>query len=289
MAVIGCVFLRVRQFAPKNSLFLTLAPCIHAGFDPKGPDPFLKRGSMMSKQLVFARPFKVRFSLYREAPVWLIRLLLSAVTVLVCSALNAAPFDQPMTFSVKIPCEGHGSMCNEYILAQGIITPKTPERFAIFMRKIKPYKPTIYFHSPGGDLVAALKMGHMIRQAGLDTFVGGPYEQFIKLGIPYQTLVKNGGCVSACAYAFLGGVSREVSEGGKYGVHQFAGSRKDTGEGSAQVTSTVLANYLDDMGVDRRLLDIASLTRPTAVQLIKPSLARELNVDNTAPLKPVGN
>jgi hypothetical protein len=128
-------------------------------------------------------------------------------------------------------------------------------------------------------------MGLMIREAALDTFVGGPYEEVVKIGKPYKTLVKNGMCFSACAYAFLGGVTREISDSGRYGVHQFYGGKKALGEVSAQVTTAFLANYLDEMGVDRKLLDIASLTRSSDMQMIPVNLARALNVDNTDPPK----
>jgi hypothetical protein len=42
-------------------------------------------------------------------------------------------------------------------------------------------------------------------------------------------------------------------------VHQFSGAQKDI-EASAQVTMTLLAEYLNAMGVGRELLTVASLT-----------------------------
>jgi hypothetical protein len=196
--------------------------------------------------------------------------------------LLAAPLDEPMTFSLRQPCEG--SACGYYILAQGAITPNTPWTFSAFLEKID-FKPTIYFHSGGGDIKAAIEMGYMVRKAGLDAFVGGPYEEMVKTNKPYKTLVKNGMCFSACAYVFLGGVTREIGDGNRYGVHQFYGGKGALGEGPAQVTITILANYLDEMGVDRKLLDIASLTSPSGLQVIPVNLARALNVDNTDPPK----
>lgn len=211
-------------------------------------------------------------------------LILGLAAALFAAPLRADPFDEPMTFSVHTPCIGNAWFCAPYVLAQGVITHDTPKRFSIFLDKYK-YKPRIYFHSPGGDLSAGIKMGYIIRKAGLDTFVGGPYEEEWARPYKFTTLVRNGSCFSACAYAFLGGVIRELNDAGRYGVHQFAGAKKDTGQDAAQTITAVLANYLDDMGVDRKLLDIASVTHASDLQVIPVKVARALNVDNTDPPK----
>jgi hypothetical protein len=194
------------------------------------------------------------------------------------------PREAPMTFSLHRACDGNASFCGPYILAQGTITASTPAQFQDFISRVK-FKPTIYFDSVGGNLAAGIQMGYFIRRAKLDTFVGGPYEKVVKDGQPYKTLVRNGMCFSACAYAFLGGVVRELNEGGRYGVHQFYGAKKDVGESSAQHTMAVLARYTDEMGVSRQLLDLASLTYAAEIQVIPLNLARDLNIDNTVPPK----
>jgi len=50
-----------------------------------------------------------------------------------------------------------------------------------------------------------------------------------------------------------------VTESGIFGVHQFYGTQRDS-EASAQVTMTLLTEYLNAMGVSRELLTVASLT-----------------------------
>jgi len=51
----------------------------------------------------------------------------------------------------------------------------------------------VHFHAmPGGDMTAALRMGTIIRSRGLDT-------------------IATVGCMSACAFAFLGGVNRRLA------------------------------------------------------------------------------
>ncbi len=207
------------------------------------------------------------------------------LTLAVTPPVASAPaLEAPMTFSIYRPCEGNGSYCGQYILAQGAITRDTPRKLEAVLRA-QQYKPKIYFHSPGGDLLAGMELGHIIRRLMFDTYVGGPYENVVQLGQLPKIIITTGVCFSACAYAFLGGVSRELGAGGQYGVHQFSGRVKDVGQSAAQMATAALAQYLDDMGVDRRLLDLASVTAPESVQRISVQLARELNVDNTDPPK----
>lgn len=61
---------------------------------------------------------------------------------------------------------------------------------------------TIVFNSPGGNVGSALRLGRMIRAAGLDTL------QLRQLQ-----------CASACSLAFLGGVHRGA-EPGSIGIHR---------------------------------------------------------------------
>ncbi len=202
---------------------------------------------------------------------------------LVSTAAVADPRTGPMTFRAHQECSGSG--CPYFVLAQGVITSTTPRAFRQFLASEK-YEPVVYFDSPGGSLTAALELGRLIRARGLDTYVGGPYEAFEGLAGPARedtrTLARRGICFSACAYAFLGGVSREINEGGSYGVHQFYSGGRPLGDASTQVTMTVLASYLDEMG-DRRLLDFASLTPSDRLSSIPLAAARRLLVDNTAP------
>lgn len=203
------------------------------------------------------------------------------------SVIWADPLNQPMSFSSHVPCGGNA--CSPYILAKGQITADTPAKLKAFLAKVE-YKPKICFLSYGGDLAAAVEMGYIIRKARLDTCLNGPYEQMIN-AYKSTTLAEKGMCFSACAYAFLGGVVREIGadgpleEDGLYGVHRFAGRGSDLGEEPTQVMTSLLANYISDMGVDRKLLDYASLTGKTKMQIIPLSVARELNIDNTRPPK----
>jgi hypothetical protein len=199
------------------------------------------------------------------------------------SGLSSGAYpDKPMTFAYHQACEGNSSLCAPYILAQGIIVSSTPKDFVRFLGS-DDFKARIFFDSPGGDLIAGLQLGRLIRSHKLDTYIGGPYERLVRANQPYEVIVPEPICFSACAYAFLGGVRRKIEEGGKFGVHQFRGSTQDWGGASAQVTTALLSAYLDEMSVDRKFLDLASLTQAKQIRLLTPQEARSLNVDNTAP------
>lgn len=106
---------------------------------------------------------------------------------------------------------------------------------------------TVTFNSNGGNLGAALAYGRMIRDLGLNTV----QPEFAE-------------CSSACAFAFMGGVLRSA-DSGAIGVHQtyfdsdFAISSDRAVDAIQQVSAAIL-KYLDEMGVDARLLQLSMST-----------------------------
>jgi hypothetical protein len=216
------------------------------------------------------------------------RVLTGAVRLTLPVALaafaQAAAVDGPMHFSLHRPCQGTASFCGPYILAQGEITSSSPSEFENIVRKLN-FQPSVYFNSPGGSLGAGIMLGRVIRKFGLDTYVGGPYKEVKNVRGYTDTLVERGLCLSACAYAFMGGRTRELADGGILGVHQFQTRDGDSGEGSAQLTVAILSAYLEEMGIDRALLDLASATKPAQIEVIPPRLAQALKLDNADPPK----
>jgi len=102
---------------------------------------------------------------------------------------------------------------------------------------------SIAFNSLGGNISEAVAIGRYIRSQG------------------FETLVVDG-CYSACFFAFLGGVKREVF--GKLGVHQFYGGRgsSDYVESTTQFLTAELMEYTASMGVNIETLKIAFQTPP---------------------------
>lgn len=217
---------------------------------------------------------------------------LVAIICLSPLSMHAKPSD-PMTFSLYWPCSGNASFCEPKILAEGVIDKDSARRLADFLANESahaphylPPSPVIAFNSPGGDLVGALELGRYIRKQNFDTYLAPKYERVPRgpdgndlLG-QTEVFVKDASCASACAFAFVGGVNRWVAPEGRLGVHQFAGATEDAGEASSQVIVVVLAAYLQDMGVDRSLLDIASLVPPQTVHWLSRDDLHKLRVDN---------
>ena len=187
-----------------------------------------------------------------------------------------------MTFRfIKNPCYRH---CPSTIFAQGVFARDTAEKFAAFIVR---YPATVLaFDSDGGDPLAAMAMGKKIREARIDTVIHGSDFHACTYSSRGETcaLVKRGpsGCYSACSYAFMGGQVRTVEARAKFGVHQLRGTNADIGESSAQTMTAVLARYLDLMGIDRRVLDFASLTRADNMHMLTKQQLTTFAVDNSA-------
>jgi hypothetical protein len=121
----------------------------------------------------------------------------------------------------------------------------------------------VYISSLGGSLKAALALGRSIRRHQLNTMVGS-----------------NKICASACVWAFAGGVNRTAA--GVLAVHQFYSPKgQDIGESDTQEEVATVGEYLDEMGVSRTVLDVASLVKPDEIQPVSFELAREWRLDNS--------
>jgi hypothetical protein len=162
-----------------------------------------------------------------------------------------------------------GNAVNNPYLAVGVITESTPTAFAEFAKTNQPYAP-IEFTSTGGNLLAALKLGELIRDGRYDTSLG-------KI------------CASACTYAIMGGVKRYIAEqelnadsdydnrnvgatGTQLGVHQFYSAEalsepqkrafSSIDKSADQVLAGILLDYTLRMGVDPKVVAIASSIPP---------------------------
>ncbi|HEX6860820.1 MAG TPA: hypothetical protein VF138_11555 [Caulobacteraceae bacterium] len=142
------------------------------------------------------------------------------------------------------------------ILATGEIEKGSAEAFTQFARANHIRRGArVIFDSPGGVLLEGLRLGRAIRDAGLVTSVGR-FED--------GEFIAGGQCVSACAYAFLGGVQRRVLGDGRLGVHQFAAAIDSQGltASDAQTLMGLIAIYLDRMVGKTSVLTLAAATPP---------------------------
>jgi hypothetical protein len=175
----------------------------------------------------------------------------------------------------RIHYTGNGGNCNgcEWIAIDGKIPPDAGELFRQYVKKHNFIGTPLFvtFNSNGGSLAGAIRLGRVIRASGLQTSIGKTVPEG-----RWHTTIK-GRCYSACAYAFLGGVSRLV-EPGEYGVHQFFTDAllKDPNgrvfspvDFSLQQTVTgLLLSYVMEMGVSANLVIEANNTPPTEMNLL---------------------
>ena len=192
----------------------------------------------------------------------LFALSLGLLTVVNCQSALAMTFEkQERCISAAKP------NCQPVILAVGQIDKQTSEQFKSIAKDF-PQGTWVVLSSPGGSVVNALRLGQQIREAGFNTTIGA-------------TDYSPPNCLSSCAYAFAGGISRHLPEGSKYGIHQFRGIDKALSEDESQKISATLGAYLDVMGVDRHLLDYAQVTTSDKVSVLTLAQAKLLKVDNT--------
>jgi hypothetical protein len=115
---------------------------------------------------------------------------------------------------------------------------------------------TVTLHSPGGSVADALEIGRRLRADGIAT-----------------RMQPGAACFSACPYILAGGIERRVSRTAMVGVHQhyFGQSTilpaflavKDIQRGQADVMA-----YLDEMGIDLRLMERAMKTAPEDIYIL---------------------
>jgi hypothetical protein len=198
-----------------------------------------------------------------------------ALPALIPAWLSAEPM------SLAFDCHANASeSC--FVIVTGTIEPDAGARLEAFLDEpeigVEGFQ--LLLDSPGGSLPGGMALGRAIRARGWHAVVGrsDPAE--------LENPVAPGECLSACAYAFLGGEGRRLGPGSRLGFHQFAlpgGEALPDAVGLAggqQVSGMVLA-YLIEMGVDPRLFVLASAT-PSAA-MVYPSEAELLDYDVVTP------
>lgn len=116
----------------------------------------------------------------------------------------------------------------------------------------------VELHSTGGSVPDALAIGRTLRAAGAETIVAGGKV-----------------CLSACPYILAGGTDRRVDADAYIGVHQhYFGKNtalpaflavEDIQRGQGEVMA-----YLDEMGVDPRMMQHALVTPPEDIYILVP-------------------
>lgn len=206
--------------------------------------------------------------------------------LLVCLFLSAGALLNPaqaqqLQFVLQRPHEPRIIFGNAWtIYADGPIDGEAAARLDRLVKEHSiPEKSTIHLNSPGGNLFGGMALGRSIRKAGLLAYVSrkGP-EETIGQFKSFRSLP--GDCLSACSLAYLGGKFRWIDEKSVYGVHRFYAPNKDLGSDAAQITSSMIVQYIRDMGTDAALFSEMTKAGGDEINVLSRSKLVALNVVN---------
>jgi hypothetical protein len=180
-----------------------------------------------------------------------------------------------MTFRVQ-PLEigGCGAHCPHVIVADGVIETDTPQAFVDFLKSgsdDKKLRRIVFFNSRGGNVVASMVFGHILRELRVAGVVGR-FESGGDAG-PYV-----GECLSACVYAMMGAVRRVAPPGSEVALHRMSIVESESGAwgGPSHLTRSfadapmvaVLSRYARRMGVNPALVQAAESLPPDTVHVL---------------------
>src|SRR5579862_9868110 len=185
----------------------------------------------------------------------------------------SASADEPMKFTI---------IGRFGVLAEGDISDGTPAAFMKFLDRLKSDRSNadvyhqLVFNSGGGDLAAGLDLGREIRRARWSTVVATAVNYF-----PRKWRWNPGECDSACTFAFLGGVERDVQSDSKFGVHRFWGKDSGDVQQDTQQVAGLLVDYIREMGVSSEMYTLMTQGSPDKVKYLDNATLKRLNVITT--------
>ncbi len=152
---------------------------------------------------------------------------------------------------------------------------ETPQAFLDFLKSGSAngsLRRIVFFNSRGGNVVASMIFGHIMRELRLAGVVG----RFETGGGGPGPFV--GECLSACVYALMGAVRRVAPPGSEVGLHRMSIVENEGGgwQGSAHQTRSfadapmvaVLGRYARRMGVNPELVRMAESLPPDTVHML---------------------
>ncbi len=185
-------------------------------------------------------------------------LLLAALVLLV----SPPPGARAMSFHLESVSDGHcRAHCPRVIVAEGQISNATPNEFVDFLRQNvgdRDLRTIVMIDSQGGYVVASMELGRIFRRIGAATVVSNQ-------------------CLSACVYAFMGGVKRVSPRGAVLGIHRmFADTAEGVFEPKRRVyddgsMAAMLMRYSARMGVSRDLIRSAERISSGTIHFVTPT------------------
>ena len=179
-----------------------------------------------------------------------------------------------MTFSlVRSDFRAMGLDLYQIIYATGDITPGTADRLSAQLKSWGIIQGGwVYFDSPGGSPVEAMKVGEVIRAARLQTSIGAR-------PVSEKAQTAPGVCASACGLAYLGGDFRYIDKDLVYAVHRFfAAPGAQIDSDAAQLLSGLEVSYIARMGADPELFRLMTLKGGNDVTIVPHDLLRRYHV-----------
>ena len=170
-----------------------------------------------------------------------------------------------------VPIAAHGAVMNECedvrcgapphastITVDGDFAAGDADYFRKMLRLTSRNNPiiVIFDHNHGGLLKEGIDIGTAIREAQANTVVTNY-------------------CYSACALAWLGGVSKGIGPGAQIGFH--AAYNIDTNQVAAPANA-VIGYYIARMGLSLDVAAWATSAAPDQINLMTPAIAKQLHV-----------
>jgi hypothetical protein len=206
------------------------------------------------------------------------RLIVGAVVVAAYSTALAGP---PMTVKVVPPTSLVKVTTRDPswdIFLDGEIDADAAKRFTAAAASLNGEPATVHLNSPGGNLLGGLALGSAIRKARYSTDVGRSAPNGKVNGAENTA---PGICMSACTFAFLGGIYRGVGTGSQYGVHRVsAPSTSPNDLDVGQVITARVAQYVHDMGADEGLVGLYTSVPADAIHVLTAGELTSLRVVN---------
>jgi hypothetical protein len=127
--------------------------------------------------------------------------------------------------------------------------------FKLAASRLTARKVAVVLSGPGGNLIAAMRIGEFVRLKGWGTFVATE-------------------CDSACAAIWLAGHPRMMSPTAKIGFHAASVAGQENGASNA-----LYGAYMSRLGLDYDAVDWATTAGPRDISYLSPAKAKELRID----------
>jgi hypothetical protein len=169
------------------------------------------------------------------------------------------------------------TICSQWIAAVGDVAPETPGDFISFVKQAGVGKMAIVLNSAGGDALAAIELGRLIRKFEFETLVGHttpepgakPKHKAVAAGVTSQA-----SCAGSCVLVFAGGKERHVNASPQLVVNHPSFYKARTLVHGIDVKMNI---YLSEMGVKPQFM--------TGLHALKPESTRSLDRAEVLDLK----